>query len=415
MSSLRYQISYLAAQLAVVESKAKIVLATKGRRAGGTVTIWNFIFELGTSGAAIRMLYVDSIFENIKKTVQLYFIPLAAEFIKSGLIEIRDAFHTIVFYPGSKRESLVDLRSAEQKERIEGFKYDKIFINEAGIVLDKYLFENALYPMLLDNPKSQLYALGTPKGRGTYFYELYAQASLAPERFDVFHLSPYDNPFIDVAEIENYKKTVSDVVFRQEILGEFVLLSTFTFAYAFERDRHVVDFAPKPGPVRVSFDFNINPMTAIVGQGAPHELHIIKEYRLENSDVSQLCKKIYADFGNRIEYVTGDASGANRSALDARINFYTIIARELRLQERRLVPPETNPSHAGSRLLVNSILEKHKRVKIHPSCKYLIKDLETVQVNADGKIDKSDPEKTHLLDAFRYYINSFHGKFIKQI
>ena len=48
----------------------------------------------------------------------------------------------------------MDFRPADHQERIEGFSYKFIFLNEAGIILrDEYLFHNTIQPMKLDyNP-----------------------------------------------------------------------------------------------------------------------------------------------------------------------------------------------------------------------------------------------------------------------
>ena len=41
---------------------------------------------------------------------------------------------------------------------------------------------------------------------------------------------------------------------------------------------------------------------------------------------------------------------------------------------------------------------------VDPNCKYLIKDLEQVQRDRNGGIDKSNIELTHSLDAATYLI-----------
>ena len=45
------------------------------------------------------------------------------------------------------------------------------------------------------------------------------------------------------------------------------------------------------------------------------------------------------------------------------------------------------------------------RMTVSPKCKYLIKDLEQVQRDKNGGIDKSDVKLTHALDACSYLID----------
>jgi hypothetical protein len=94
---------------------------------------------------------------------------------------------------------------------------------------------------------------------------------------------------------------------------------------------------------------------------------------------------------------------------------YDIIQKELDISFNNIDAPRSNPSHKNNRVLVNSILEKHKNVKINPKCKGTIKDLMYVQVDQFGNIDKSNMELTHNLDNFRYYLNSYHSQFCRLI
>jgi len=138
---------------------------------------------------------------------------------------------------------------------------------------------------------------------------------------------------------------------------------------------------------------------------------------LRNSDIFRLCDAIKDYYGDRIFIVTGDASGSNRSAMTrGALNFYQIIKEELKLPRNAFKVPTFNPSIKNSRVLLNSILEKHPDIKIDASCEYLINDLQNVQCTPDGDIDKGkDAALTHLLDGFRYYLWTFHSNFVKYL
>jgi hypothetical protein len=113
--------------------------------------------------------------------------------------------------------------------------------------------------------------------------------------------------------------------------------------------------------------------------------------------------------------VTGDASGANRSAMTrGAVNYYTIIRDELQLPKTAFKVPSVNPSIKNSRVLLNSILEKHPDIVIDTSCQWLIHDLQNVETTANGDIEKTkDSNLSHLLDCFRYYLWTFHNDFVK--
>ncbi|MFM9060487.1 MAG: hypothetical protein ACKOQP_02335, partial [Bacteroidota bacterium] len=109
--------------------------------------------------------------------------------------------------------------------------------------------------------------------------------------------------------------------------------------------------------------------------------------------------------------------GQNRSAMTkGNVNAFQIIRDELQIPKSAFKVPTFNPSIRNSRILLNSILEKHPDFLIDASCQFLINDLQMVQANETGEIDKSkDATITHLLDCLRYYLFTFHASFVKYL
>jgi hypothetical protein len=96
------------------------------------------------------------------------------------------------------------------------------------------------------------------------------------------------------------------------------------------------------------------------------------------------------------------------------LNYYSIIRDELDLPKSAFKVPSVNPSIKNSRVLINSILQKHEDLLIDASCQFLIHDLQNVEADEHGDIDKSkDSKSTHLLDCFRYFIWTFHNDFVR--
>lgn len=188
------------------------------------------------------------------------------------------------------------------------------------------------------------------------------------------------------------------------------------FIYAFNPTRHVDDdlkYNPAE-PLYLSFDFNVEPITCLAAQHDYDGVRVLQEYRLMNSDIYKLCERILIDHGDKYILVTGDASGQNRTAITrGNRNYYHIIMQELGITKRQVQLPPGNPSVDNTRVLCNALLAKHPNYKIHPSCQWLIADLESVTVDATGDIEKSkDAHRTHLLDCWRYYNWMYHRKFV---
>lgn len=223
---------------------------------------------------------------------------------------------------------------------------------------------------------------------------------------------------------QEYKEGLSNLdynTYQRYVLGNWDIIDVDKpFAYAFKRQIHVDKLAPatRTLPIDLSFDFNIDPITCLVGQHQRNKyIRVLKEYRLSNSNIYELCKKVKADYPIEKYYyqVTGDATGrASNAMVKDNLNYYKIIMKEFRLKPEQMFVGNTNPSIINSRALTNSLLEKFPELIIDESCKYLIDDLEYCEVNNMGDIDKTkDKHRTHLLDCFRYLLNTFHRQFLK--
>lgn len=223
-------------------------------------------------------------------------------------------------------------------------------------------------------------------------------------------------------------KNMDEASYRNLIEGswEFEQVGN-TFIYSLrERERkdkkpgyaHVVDGleVDESLPLYISFDFNIDPAVAIICQhgAAKNWISIIDEIRLANSNIYEVCERIITNYTNAFIYVTGDATGRNRSAMTkGSKNFYFVIKKELKLPSSRFQIPSINPSVKNSRVLCNSIFAKHPAILINKRCKWLIEDIKFMIVDENGEIDKKkDSHKGHILDAMRYYFNTYFGDFI---
>jgi len=231
---------YTPKQLEILDAadsgKYKSIFVPKGRRFGFTQSMSNFVIEKMIE-KKITVLWGDTIASNIKKYVELFWMPI----LKQLKLPNNEKLYEIKMYEGKEIKirnteggwSNCDFRSADRPENWEGFGYDLAILNEAGIILkNRSLWENSVRPMLLDNPNSLIIVGGTPKGKKTKdglahkYYELCRAAKDNP-RHIVFPVTSYDNPLLDTEALNELQAEVreesgSEIAVRQEIFGEFV-------------------------------------------------------------------------------------------------------------------------------------------------------------------------------------------------
>jgi hypothetical protein len=252
-------------------------------------------------------------------------------------------------------------------------------------------------------------------------YKPWRQGTL-PKRWCYLPASISDNPHIPEKYRESLRANLDPISYARFVEGDWeAQRADKPFAWAFRAEKHIHadSVLQRNTPIYLSFDFNVDPGCCIIAQHGYDEsaqpyIHIIAELRQSNTDIYRMCSTLRDAYPEAVFLVTGDASGQNRSVLTrGQITAYHIIRQELQLNRGSLKLPKFNPPLLDSRILLNRMLEIHPALHIHPSCQYLITDLEQVEVDAEGKPDKSQAHLTHLLDAFRYYLHSFHGEWLK--
>jgi hypothetical protein len=418
------ELGYSAPQLEIffeAPQHSKFIIVTKGRRFGATKGAANACIEWMLEGKAI--LWGDTIHSNIDRYFQRYIEP-----------ELKKAKLPYKYNVQQKQlkvmDGWIDFRSADNPENWEGFGYDQIVLNEAGIILqNKYLWSNAVLPMLLDNPDSRLFAMGVPKGQYLKtgeehpFWVLWKQVEIGNPKYWGKCYSSYDNPLLsktDIQELEEEIALMSPEMVPQEIYGQFITKTgTNPFLHQFQTDLHVSEQAVyRPDyPVICSMDFNLNPMA----MGFYHHwrdkegehLHCFDAVSIENASIPKAVDYIREKYGQNLGGMrfTGDAMG-KRGDLSQRDNatYYIQLQRALKISNRSFVLPG-NPTHLNSRVHCNNVLLK-VNVKFHPvTAKKLIQDCQLVQCDATGQIMKSNrkiiSQQADQIDQFRYLVNAF--------
>lgn len=206
-----------------LKTTAKFNIIPAGRRTGKTQGAERVAIINTAQGD--KSLWVDTINSNIDRYYERYFLPdlkannLSYEWNgQKKILKIEDGY--------------IDFRSADRPESIEGFGYNKIYLNEAGIILNKEeLYINSVLPMLIDYPDSQLFAFGTPKGKinkkgGNHrFWMLWQNVLNKVDGYAGMQLSTYDNPILskeNITDLENEIRQLSPEAVQQEIHGEFI-------------------------------------------------------------------------------------------------------------------------------------------------------------------------------------------------
>jgi hypothetical protein len=225
--------------------------------------------------------------------------------------------------------------------------------------------------------------------------------------------------------LEQVRANATDAEIASYLGGQFVNLLGAQAYPAFNRNDHwdvgVPDASPDD-PLRLAFDFNVDPMTLIVGQErvGPHgpEIHVTDSFALYASTVMQVCAAFVERYPSwRAGLVIyGDATGSRRSHQSLRSNYEVIqdLLKEVGPIDLRV--PRENPPVARRLNSVNRFLKDARGVvrlrirKTEPGAQCrtlsLVRSLEqTVKKPGTDDVWKKPGETvTHSGEALGYWV-----------
>ena len=220
--------------------------------------------------------------------------------------------------------------------------------------------------------------------------------------------------------IENVKEN-SNYVFLtqyQQNPTDKDLSEKFFYSYSTEKHFNLQYDISKSAYLDISFDFNKEPCTAVIGQFNQSTLSFSKfdvilatpKTIANKSPLEAVCfliKQKYIDSGlfSSIQLrVTGDASGKSGSAdrVD-NYSFYSTIQKELKLTASQIYIRKTNSSHVFSGELSNKVYRELKKGQFNICNQMIEDDILLAFPDKDRTLNEAKKQfGLHILDAVRY-------------
>ncbi len=286
-----------------------------------------------------------------------------------------------------------------------------------GVVLDEYAdmkeetWPEAVRPSLGDKKGWALF-IGTPKSYN-HFYDMY-QLGMSAEhpKWASWQRRSVDNPLLDPEEIEDARRTTDPRTFRQEWEASFETIAGRAY-YAFDRYKDVKPVELVAGvPVCVSFDFNVNPATAVIGQGRGPSPQVWREVWVTHAGgeatraAAVRAKELLSQARWTGEVrVYGDATG--RAAKTTGPSDHAVIRQVF--ADATWCIRNDNPHVKDRVAAVNArccTMSGERYIAVDPSCVRTIADLEQVVFKDNGELNQdTNPMLTHISSALGYWIH----------
>jgi len=390
-------------QVDIWTSPARYKVVVAGRRWGKTHLVRTWLLALALRGKPGRYWYIAPTRDDAK---DIMWADLKDACDERWLAKPpREGDLALELTNGAE----IRIWSAEKDSGLKGRRLRALVLDEYAD-MDRRVFDEILRPSLTDFGAPVMF-IGTPRSHN-HFYEFYERGSNEKfPRWASWQFRSLDNPFLPKQEIEEARAEMDARTFRQEYEASFEAAEGRIY-YAFARDLDVRPVALDPHlPVCISFDFNVNPATAVLGQARQDECRVWREVWVTHAGgeatraAATKARDLLREAGwHGAIRLYGDASGA--SAKTTGPSDHAAI--------RDVFPgaswhmPRANGHVRDRYAAVNARAQTsdgQRHLTIDPSCRHLVADLEQVTFAESGEADKkSNPLLTHVSDAFGYWV-----------
>lgn len=308
----------------------------------------------------------------------------------------------------------------DKPQRAEGLQYDGGVIDESSDQKPG-VFDKTFLPALADRA-GWCWRIGVPKRYGVggaefkEFYEMGLKGECIANdptlRVESFTWSSED--IVDPSTIAFMRHKLDTRDYNEQMRASWEQATGLIF-YSYDDLLNVDDSINwrRDLPITVSMDFNVNPMSWVIGQRIENgELVIFDEIFMRNVSTQDALNELYKRYPTSksgYEFF-GDASARARktAATSAAMSDYIIIANDQRFKGSKIIFPKANPNISDRFASCNAMFCNaigKRRCRIHPRCKNLRQDLQR-RVYVEGTREPDDSgDVGHITDALGYLIH----------
>ena len=378
-------------QTQIFDSDARFRVAVCGRRFGKTyLSMWEIARAARFPNQ--RVIYLAP---NFRQAKSIIWDTLKEELGKRNWIKkINESELSIRLINNSR----IELRSAESAASIRGISADFCVLDEACF-MDKDVWFQVIRPTLSDRLGKALF-ITTPQGQD-WIYELYLDAKHQTD-WESFQYTTLDGGQVLPEEIEAARRDLDERTFATEYLADFTSTTRRVF-YAFDMEHNVKKLPVESNRVWIGADFNIEPMSAVIGVPYDDGFYIYDEIEMFNSNTHELCEEILRRYPEHNITVFPDPAGSARKTTSRGRSDHDII-REYGLAVKS---HRAHPKVKDRNAVVNSMFcsaSGDRRLWISPDCKKTIHSVSKHQYKPDTMVPDKDSGTDHLTDALSYVV-----------
>ena len=396
-AQVRYKLS--TPQRAVFKSTARFRVLVAGRRFGKSYLACILLLTAAVGGRDRICWYVAPTYRQGKEILWKQLRRIIPE---GYIAAVNETELSIVLINGS----VIAIRGADNPDSLRGVGLFFLVLDEFADLKAETWFE-VLRPALADNQGSALF-VGTPKGYN-WAYSLFLAAQAATDgSWAAWAFTTLDGGNVPQEEVDAARSTMDSRIFRQEFEASFESLFGRVydqFSRAFRPlgnvDASVTDAGASE--ILVGMDFNINPMSVVIGVRAADELHVVDALEILTSNTREAATEIRRRYPTARIIVCPDPSGKARKTSASGETDFTILTRAgLAVDAPNAAPRVEDRINATQALLCDA--KDRRRLRVHPRAAALIRALDGLTYKDGTRLPDKTGGLDHITDALGYLV-----------
>ena len=388
------------AQQKIADSGKRFRVVSAGRRFGKSVLAVRELAKFARIPGK-KVMYVAPTYQMCRNIVWL---PLKKKLLELNWVEkINESRLEIQLVNGS----IIMLRGADNPDSLRGMGVSFICIDEFADIKPEAWTEVLRPTLSAETPPGSALMLGTPKGVGNHFKDLYDMA-MTDDNWGAWSFTTLEGGNVPEEEVEAAKRDLDLKTFSQEYLASFTTATNVVY-YSFKPENNVkkyTGFVNELKSIYVMTDFNVSPMATLIVVPTATGLHVIDEVCLWSSNTDEMIQEVKRRYPKHSVTCFPDPAGVQRrTSAGGRTDISILQNAGWNVRYKPRHPAVKDRINSVNSLLLNT--NEEVRLFIDPKCRQLIKCLSrfsykegTLVPDTSGKEDYS-----HFPDALGYGVD----------
>jgi len=354
------------------------------------------------------MKYASKVKQNIWYVAPTF--KMAREIVWSKLKEMLYAFNWIESINESnlsitikKTGSKISLKGCENYDGLRGTGLNFLILDEFADI-DEKAWTEVLRASISDT-QGDVLMCGSPKGYGNWSYRMYLKGQGEDSEWDSFQFTTLQGGMVSANEIEQAKQDIDIRTFRQEFEGTFENYAGAVY-YNFHPVESIVEKQIDwTKPLHIGMDFNVDPMSACVGQIEKDKIYFVDEIVIYSSNTDEMVQEIKDRYGSKIPiFIYPDpASKQRKTSAGGRTDLSILQNAGFKVKVKNKHPAIRDRINAVNSKLKDSNGQRH--IFVSQSCKTIVKGLQRQIYKENTNIPEKEEGFDHMNDAIGYMVD----------